>query len=106
MIPALIEQLNKPHALFHQSPSQQTVVREARCTRLGSISLQRRSPFVFDFHQLRYARLHPVRQLILRDSRGDFRVTYVRQRGFVEKINPINNVPATARVDALRVGQK
>ena len=72
MVPVAVIELDEPHAALGQPPRQQAVRREravaALACRTGRASASARSA---DVHQLRHARLHAERHLVLADPRGD-----------------------------------
>ena len=106
VIPALVEQLDKAHALLNKPPRQQAVVGQARCARFRTVSLQGRGWFAADVHQFRHAALHAVRQLVLRDARRDLWVADIRQRDPIQRVNAIDNVAAALWRDTARIGEE
>ncbi len=54
---------------------EQAVISETTLARLGSVQIQRRLRLTAQVHQLRYSRLHAIRQFILLDPRQCFGIT-------------------------------
>jgi hypothetical protein len=80
LIPAGMHQLHKANSTFQQASSNQAVVGERALDQsIGAIAIQSRFGLAGKIDQIRDARLHPKRHLILSNSGVDFRITIIRQ---------------------------
>ena len=74
MIPSAMVQLNEARASLGQAPGEQTISGERSVHPLDAVCIEHVLRLAGKIHQLRYARLHAKRQLVLGDARVDLRV--------------------------------
>ena len=81
MIPATVVKLDETHATLSESTGEQAVAGVAAVAAFGAVHVDNVLRLVGDIHQLRHARLHAKRHLILGDASLDLRVAklFVRQ---------------------------
>ena len=72
LVPARVHQLHEADAALGEPPRDQAVVREgSRHERVGAVHLDDRLRLVREIKEIRHARLHAERHLVLRDARLD-----------------------------------
>src|SRR4051812_19331393 len=74
MIPVAMVQLNKANAAFRKTASEQAVRRERAIARLCTIHFERLRWLLTHIYQVRNARLHAKRHLVLCDAGLDLRI--------------------------------
>ena len=102
-----VEQLHKPHALLHQPPRQDAVLRIRRLQilhriprRIRSIHLQNMRRLTRNIRHLRHRQLHPRRQLITRNPRRQLRIP-----GILLKVMPVQSRQKLPRRTIIRLAR-
>ena len=103
VIPIAMVQLNKTHPPLGQPTSEQTVRCKRTIASLGPIQIEDMLRLLRHVHQLRYARLHPKRQLILPNPCGYLRILKPLIGYPIERGDRIDHLPLTERIDPLGI---
>ena len=107
MIPSLCENLNKPHSLFNQPPSEEAVACKIGFGGVALIVVQPVLPqdvfgFSVEINKVRHGGLHAEGKFVLGDAGGDLRVAVAFERLSVETLNRVDYVTSFFPRGALR----
>ena len=106
LIPALVVELHKTYAPFHQ-PSRKQAIRRigARLTRVGAVFLKDRIGLLREVAHFGHRSLHSVSQFVLGDAAFDFGVGGSLELLLVKLSQSAQHFLSALGVDALRVAQ-
>ncbi len=105
VVPVGVIKLNEAHAALDQTPGEQAVIGKRRLAGNRSIELERRLSLRCQIDQFRSTRLHPCRDLVGGDPRGDLGVGRHLEPRLVEGDDRIDRPPLTLRRNPCRGGQ-
>src|SRR6185312_4880662 len=91
-IPAPIEDLDEPHALFHQLPRKEDIVGETSLAGLGAIKLVDIGRLIHDVHDFRDRDLHPESHFILRDPAEDLGIAIILEFLLIDRIDRVDGL--------------
>ena len=89
--------------LLDETAREEEVVGEAGPARGGTVGLEDVGRLARDVHHVRHARLHPVGEFVLRDSRIDFRISNAIAIQSIQLTLIVEHVSTNVRIDPRRI---
>jgi hypothetical protein len=106
LVPALVIELNEPHAVFGQLAREQTVGRvRTRNKAFGTVQFDNIIRLFRQIHYLRHCRLHTVSHFILLDLRGNLRIAEFLIRQVIQFRKLVEHIAALFPVHSVGIAQ-